>query len=213
MSWRNKWTVDSGQLNIESTHTSKQCLPAKSLAAQWPVNGDRETDGQRGERQHVPVYYHKLWLHVSCDSRGRRIQSVCCFLFLPAQTLFLRSGLQWLTMTSLQSCCNTASASWVNPVTFTICMSNYTDRNDTGLYCSAFVTGCLCHSTRMLLKRLKISARHQPTLVHKSCQMHSLITFLHLRGCAFWICTVGMARCALSGFIEWDYHVSVMPCV
>lgn len=80
------WTVDSGQLNIASTHTSKQYVPSKSQAVQRP-----ETAHGKGERERVSVYHHKLWLHVSCDSRGRRVHSLWSFFSfcsgsLPAQS-------------------------------------------------------------------------------------------------------------------------------
>lgn len=74
------WTAESRQLNIESPHTLKLSIFFESLAVQWPVNGDGETDRKVGGS--MPVCRYKLQLHVSCDSRGQRIHLVYFFFLL-----------------------------------------------------------------------------------------------------------------------------------
>lgn len=110
------WTAESRQLNIESPHTLKLSIFFESLAVQWPVNGDGETDRKVGGS--MPVCRYKLQLHVSCDSRGQRIHLVYFFFFSCLSSLPLHSlAMTMLTVTSLQCCWNTALVSRVNSST------------------------------------------------------------------------------------------------
>lgn len=111
------WTAESRQLNIESPHTLKLSIFFESLAVQWPVNGDGETDRKVGGGA-------CLFVVINCNSTWAVIhearESIWCifFFFSCLSSLPLHSlAMTMLTVTSLQCCWNTALVSRVNSST------------------------------------------------------------------------------------------------
>lgn len=90
------------------------------------------------------VYHCKLQpFHVSCDSRGRKINSVLLFFFFLLLHLS-SSAVSYngsLAQTSLRCCWNTPLG---QTQLWPLCLTNQQTLNDIVLYCSAVITGDLC---------------------------------------------------------------------
>lgn len=192
--WTNKFGTDT-LLKLISIYEVAGCSVA--CERKWRQKGI-------GRNRAQLFVIDKPWLHVSCDSRGNEFfVFVCVFLCVYGSSCSTSLPLQsptmtTLTLTSLQCCWITALASEVNFSTLTICIWVTELIQPTQHCCSALTTGS--HRLKMLLRRLRISVQHQPTLVKKSCQIHPWITLQHIGGVVLSV----VSCCTLSGTMSWN---------